>query len=333
MEFTHRIKRAIKNKLLAPLMKKYSLSIAGLIAHNLAILPGNPAHETFYKYGFHLLRKHYYLPIPEETDVSGNFWENQSELVGVDMNSELALQNLENVFPIYMPEFRSKFPLHKTGDPKRFYLINGGYMAVDAHVYYAFIRHYKPRRIIEIGAGNSTLLGGIACLQNQQETGRPTELISIDPFPPSWLAGGIPGVSRILESRIQDVGMEMFTALEKDDILFIDSSHVIRAGGDVQFEYLEILPRLSPGVLVHIHDISLPRAYPKVYYENQLYWNEQYFLQAFLLFNSHFEVLWPGNYMILKYPEKVRAVFPEYHDMRQQYPLSEPSAFWMRVRQ
>ncbi len=84
--------------------------------------------------------------------------------------------------------------------------------------------------------------------------------------------------------------------------------------------------------MVHIHDISLPKPYPHVYFEKQLYWNEQYFLQAFLTVNSRFEVPWPGNYMMIKYPEKVCHAFPEFHVMRQSYPMSEPTAFWMRSR-
>src|SRR3972149_5863814 len=116
------------------------------------------------------------------------------------------------------------------------------------------------------------------------------------------------------------------------DILFLDSSPVLRAGGDVQLEYLEILPRLAPGVLVHVHDISLPKPYPRVYFETGMYWNEQYLLQAFLAFNSRFEVLWPGNWMMVRHPEKVCAVFPEFHEMRKLYPQSEPTGFWMRVR-
>ena len=329
---------SIKNKSLrlvvAPLKKRFLLPIAEQLAFVLKTLPGNPAYDIFYRHGFHLLKKHYYLPIPDEMDISGGFWEKTSELVGLDMNKNFALDLLENIFPLYMDEFRSKFPLHAGKDPHKFYLINGGYMAVDAHVYYAIIRHYKPSRILEIGAGNSTILAGEACLQNQKEDSKLANLTAIDPYPSDYLANGkVPGLSQMITSKVQETSMSLFTSLNAGDILFIDSSHVLKSGGDVQMEYLEIFPRLSPGVLVHIHDISLPRAYPRVYYENQLYWNEQYLLQAFLAFNSRFEVMWPGNYMMKKYPEKVLQVFPEFKKMRQHYPLSEPSAFWIRVRE
>ena len=154
----------------------------------------------------------------------------------------------------------------------------------------------------------------------------------MDPYPWDLFRGGYPGLDELIDRRVQDVPIETFEALEAGDILFIDSSHVIRSGNDVHFEFLEVLPRLRSGVLVHVHDISLPKPYPKVYFDNHLYWNEQYLLQAFLAFNDRFEVIWPGNYMMLKYPERVLETFPEMRIMREHYPQSEPSAFWMRVK-
>jgi len=327
------LRRSFWKRLVMPFVRKNTLRMADLMVRILAETPGNPAHDVFYNNGFHLLRKHYYLPIPEEMDLVDGFWEKTSDLAGVDMNAVGALGLLDNVFPRYMDEFRWKFPLYATDDRKKFYLINGGYMAVDAHVYYSFIRHFKPHRIVEIGAGNSTILAGIACLQNQSEGGGLPNLTAIEPYPwDMFVNGECPGLTKLIQTRVQDVDMELFTSLEDGDILFIDSSHVLKSGGDVQMEYLEILPRLVPGVLVHIHDISLPRAYPSTYYENYLYWNEQYLLQSFLAFNYRFEVVWPGNYMMLNYPDRVNAVFPEFQTMRQYYPQSEPSAFWIRVR-
>ncbi len=304
--------------------------LARIFAMCIAYIPGNPYHEVFSRQGFHLLRKHFYLPIPDIDDIKQDYWVTVSDLAGLDMNDIEALQFLDNVLPIYLDEFRSKFSIEKPADSKLFYLINGSYMAIDAHVYYTMIRHFKPRRILEIGAGNSTFLGGVACLENKRETGLPVDYTAIDPYPQSILEKGVPGLSRLMETKLQDMDMSIFTSLEANDILFIDSSHVFRSGNDVEYEYLEILPRLAPGVLVHIHDISLPKRYPRVYFDSQLYWNEQYLLQAFLAFNSRFKILWPGNYMMLKYPERVCRAIPEYHTMRQHYPMSEPTAFWMR---
>lgn len=307
-----------------------ALKLSALALRNFTL--GNEAYEIFYTQGFHLLRKSYYLPFPDRTEIEEDYWEKQSDLIGVEMNDESALLLLREVLPDYLEEFRRKFPLRAGSELDGFYLINGNYMAVDAHIYYAFIRHFQPQRVIEIGAGNSTLLAAAACEANRQESGLRTNLIAIDPFPRTAVQQGIPGLVELIEKPLQKVEMERFTALDKGDILFIDSTHVIKSGGDVQLEYLEILPRLAPGVLVHFHDISLPRAYPRVYFEHHLYWNEQYLLQAFLTFNSRFEVIWPGNYMLLNYPELMLDAFPELLVMREEYPQSEPSSFWMRVK-
>lgn len=293
----------------------------------------NATYCIFYVLGFHLLRKHYDQPIPEKADLGDPFWQRRSELVGLEINDRYALDLLQDVFPLYLDEFRTSFPLHRSSpDQTQFYLINGSFMAIDAHVYYIFIRHFKPKRIIEIGAGNSTLVAAAACRQNLKEKSEASTSISIDPFPNKILKKGFPGLSKLIADKVQNVDLKLFTSLAAGDILFIDSSHVLRSGGDVQLEYCEILPRMAPGVLVHIHDISLPKPYPRVYFENRLYFNEQYLLQAFLCFNSRFEVIWPGNYMMLKYPEEVCNVFPEYHEMRKSFPMSEPSSFWMRAR-
>lgn len=312
-------------------------ALAETLARRLAAQSGNPMHDVFYRHGFHLLRKHYYLPIPDDTDRLDDFWDMQSAMVGVDTNDAVALDLMENVLPRYLAEFRGRFPLHGPADPlgqkdPRFHLINGSYMAVDADMLYGLIRHFKPRRIIEVGNGNSTLVAIAACAANRDGGDPETKLVSIDPFPRDVFRNGFPGVAEVVVGRVQDVPLARFEELAANDILFIDSSHVLRSGNDVHFEYLEVLPRLRPGVLVHVHDVSLPRPYPKVYFETQMYWNEQYLLQALLAFNGRHEVLWPGNYMMLKYPERMHAAFPTIRAMREVYPSSEPSAFWLRVK-
>jgi hypothetical protein len=305
--------------------------LAEELASRIEKMPGHPVHDVFYRHGFHLLRKHFYLPIPDDGDRLDSFWKTPSTMVGIDTNDAHGLALLERLRPFF-EEFRRRFPVHGPTTPPGFYLINGGYMAVDAHIYYGLIRSLKPRRIIEIGNGNSTFLAAAACKWNQQKDGHETQLVSIDPYPWDIFRRPYPGLMELVIQRIQDVPIDFFGKLEDGDMLFIDSSHVLRGGNDVQFEYLEIIPRLKPGVMIHVHDISLPLPYPKVYYENQLYWNEQYLLQAFLAFNSRFEVIWPGNYLMLKYPEQMLAAFPEFTIMRQHFPSSEPTAFWMRAK-
>jgi hypothetical protein len=322
------LKRIVRSSLQWPMRKLAAATATGLNR----LIPDEDAYQIFYRKGFHLLRRHFYLPIPDAGDLGEEFWAQESEMIGVEMNDAGALELLNRI-PVYMAEFRERFPLHGSIEDAGFYLINGSFMAIDAHLYYSLIRHFRPRRVVEIGSGFSTLLAGVACMQNwHDDGGSPPRLTAIEPYPSNFLKEGFPSLSELIEKKVQDVDLDVFTSLEANDILFIDSTHALRTGGDVQLEFCEILPRLAPGVFVHIHDISLPRAYPRVYFDNHLYWNEQYVLQTFLAFNHRFEIIWPGNYMILRYPERVREFFPEYNVMRDFYPSSEPTSFWMRVR-
>ena len=296
-------------------------------------LRDNSAHDIFAKRGYHLLRKHYYsLPIPDDGDLQTGHWDHVSELVGIDMNEAEALELLRERLPPYLEEFRERFGLNPTDNPEEFYLLNTSFMAVDSHLYYALIREHRPRRIVEIGAGNSTLVALEACRRNQQQYGDHVEVIAIEPHP-SKLVNKLPAKGlQLIRDRVQNVDIGLFTSLEPNDIVFIDSTHALREGGDVWWEFCEILPRLRPGVLVHVHDISLPKPYPRVNFDrHHFYWNEQYLLQAFLTFNSRYRVLWGGNFMLLKHPAEMKSTFPEIEAMRKVFPFSEPTSLWMQV--
>jgi predicted O-methyltransferase YrrM len=327
------VKRIIRRFSLRQMSDSYVVSHLDQIARAIsANVPDNGAYPIFSKYGFHLLRKHYYLPIPDDEDLS---FVRDTALIGVAMNEEIAFDLLENVLNRYKAEFNG-FPINQDAAKHNteFYLINGSFMAIDGNVYYALIRDHKPKRVIEIGSGNSTLLAAAAIQKNSQEhPGEHTDLICIEPYPRPMLRGDIPEITDLITQKVQTVDLSLFESLRENDILFIDSTHALRPGGDVWWEYCEILPRLAPGVLIHIHDISLPKPYPNVYLDYHWYWTEQYVLQIFLSFNSRFEVIWPGNYLMTKYPDRMRDAFsPEYGYMREKFPSSEPSSLWMRVR-
>ena len=150
------------------------------------------------------------------------------------------------------------------------------------------VRHFQPRRIIEVGSGFSSLVFGQAAAKNKSSA-----LICIDPFPHEFRkSNGIPALQSLIEKKVQDVDLEFFSQLESGDILFIDSSHTVKIGGDVNYLFLEVLPRLKAGVIVHVHDIFFPFEYRRDWVlEEFRFWTEQYLLQAFLIFNSEFEVL------------------------------------------
>lgn len=203
----------------------------------------------------------------------------------------------------------------------------GGFESVDGEVLYCMIRHFKPKKIFEIGSGNSTYLFAQAILKNKEEhNDYECELVAIEPYPNNILKTGFAGLSKLIPKKVQDISLSEFKKLTENDILFIDSSHVLKIGSDVQYEYLEILPRLKKGVLVHLHDIFLPAEYPKEWVlKDYRFWTEQYLLQAFLAFNDSFEVIWAGSYMHLKHPDKLEVAFSSYRRNERW-----PGSFWIR---
>ena len=128
----------------------------------------------------------------------------------------------------------------------------------------------------------------------------------------------------MIEKKVQDLDVDFFSQLNSGDILFIDSSHTVKIGGDVNYLFLEVLPRLNPGVIVHVHDIFLPFEYRRDWVLDEFrFWTEQYLLQAFLTFNSEFEVLLASYYLSHYHKEHLRAAFPD-------LPRWIGGSFWMR---
>ena len=178
------------------------------------------------------------------------------------------------------------------------------------------------RRIIEVGGGNSTLLLATAARQNASE-GFPCDLVSIEPNPAPFLQNGVPGLTQLIAGPIQKAPLELFRTLRANDILFVDSSHVVSVDSDVVYVCLRVLPELAPGVIVHFHDIFAPLDYPEKFVRTNLcFWNEQYMLEAFLSFNSDFRVLWSSSAMQQFRPDVLRQSFPAWDESFARMPSS-----------
>lgn len=276
------------------------------------------------RHGVHVVPNHFYQPIPDTRTLPDKLWQKPSEMVGIDMQDDAQQALLSSFVARFRAEYES-FPREQTGVPHRYFVNNGAFESVDGEILYCMVRHFKPRRIYEIGSGNSTYLSAQAVLKNREE-GHDCELVAFEPYPNEILRAGFPGLARLAPVKAQDIPLDTFAELEEGDILFIDSSHVLKIGSDVQYEYLEILPRLRRGVVVHIHDIFLPAEYPRKWVvESRTFWTEQYLLQAFLTFNDRFRVLWGGSYMHLGHADKLEAAFSSY--TRQ---ARWPGSFWMQ---
>jgi hypothetical protein len=272
------------------------------------------------RHGFHVTPVHFYQPIPNTQSLPETLWNRPSELIGIDMNDAVQLDLLRNHFPKFRDEY-DQFPAEETSEPGRFSLKSGLFDDTDALVSYCMIRHFQPRLIIEAGSGFSSLVAAEAMAKSEDSA-----LICIDPFPLDFLRKGFPGLHSLIEKKVEDIDTEFFSQLGSGDILFIDSSHTVRIGGDVNYLFLEVLPRLNPGVIVHVHDIFLPFEYRRDWVIDEFrFWGEQYLLQAFLTFNSEFEVLMANRYLAHRYLEDVKAAFP--NSVRW-----GGGSFWMRRR-
>jgi predicted O-methyltransferase YrrM len=197
------------------------------------------------------------------------------------------------------------------------------FVSADADYWYNIIRLKKPKRIIEIGSGYSTLMALNAVNKNKvEDSNYECKHICIEPYEMSWLSKT--NVTLIRE-KVEEISLDIFKELEFNDILFIDSSHMIRPQGDVLFEYLQIFPSLQKGVIVHLHDIFTPKGYLKSWVMNEVkFWNEQYLLEAFLTSNHEWEILGALNYLRHNHFEKLSSKSP--HLTKE----SEPGSFYMQ---
>jgi len=250
------------------------------------------------------IRNHYYDPQFDNRSPKIPFAAERT-LASLDMNTDGQLALLGQ---LSFARELDDTPREKTSDFE-FYFGNRSFESGDAEYWYQLIRTFKPRHIIEIGSGNSTLMAIRAIRQNKaDDPAYACEHVCIEPYEMPWLEKS--GVT-VLRQKVEDVDLSYFARLGENDILFIDSSHIIRPQGDVLFEYLELLPVLNKGVIVHIHDIFTPRNYPAEWLEGEVrLWNEQYLLEAFLYYNESWKVVGALNFLYHNHFDELKAVAP-----------------------
>ena len=274
---------------------------------------------------------HYESPIPPTSELRQSLWLQPSKMPGIDLRDAAQLDLLDIFQSRYQKEYDA-FPRGGSNNSQHFHLNNGWFEKVDAEILYCMVRYYRPRRIIEVGSGLTTTLSGQAIRSNQlDDAAYRCEFTAIEPFPVRVNPAARPPDFQMLEKQLQDVPLTTFSMLGENDILFIDSSHVSRTGSDVNFEILEILPRLKPGVIVHFHDIFLPWEYPQSWVvDNHRFLNEQYVLQAFLACNRDFRVVWASNYMRYQHPEALARAFASFLVDITAPGTFLPGSFWIR---
>ncbi len=272
--------------------------------------------------GVTILPNHYYSPVPDLNRLPPGALEARFPLHGIEMHDEAQLAFLKTL-KAYAGEYDAFAGRTQPLTDGRWYL-GGPFARPDADSAYAMVRHLKPKRIIEIGSGFSTLAMSEACLKNKAE-GHPVEFISIDPYPSYVLSHKPAGLTRHIAEPLESLPLALFEGLGENDILFIDSTHIIRPGSDVEYEYFHLIPKVGTGAWVHVHDIFLPKPYPPNWItEEHIFWNEQHLLAAFLAFNKSFTVTLALNFLCDKYPDAIRDTF------QAMAPTPQAGSFWFK---
>jgi hypothetical protein len=237
--------------------------------------------------GLQVVLKTYYSPIPDLAQLPEDVWEARDPLRGIafDLDAQMAFVESDLTPHIAGLAWGSDVAPEHAYDPS-----NDSYPLADARVLYAMVRHMRPTLIVELGSGQTTRVMAQACRENARD-GHSARLRAFDPFPTA-ADDSLPGLTELVRAKAQDVPDEVFAELQSGDVLFVDTTHTVKIGSDVNHIILRVLPLLQKGVIVHVHDIFLPYEYPRFFFADYaLYWAEQYLLQAFLAFNSSFEAV------------------------------------------
>ena len=254
---------------------------------------------------------HRYSPVPDTRElaqerIKRRVWPAEPPPTpAIDWRGREQLALCENVFALQEPIELARRPAE---DGKEYWRRNRMYPPLDAWVLQAMLRHLEPVRMIEVGCGFSSL---VTARVNREFFGERMRLTCIDPDIRHPLQSGVRGITEIRQQEVQDTPLDLFAELHAGDVLFIDTSHTVKTGGDVPWIYNRILPTLRPGVVVHLHDVFLPGDYPEQWVLEGRAWNEIYLIQSFLAFNSGFEVLFGVRWMMLNHPEALLKAFSE----------------------
>ncbi len=290
------------------------------------ILWGN-IFSFFEKLGLHVLPVHFYSPVPDTRELRRNLqqWNKDWDFTGIDFKDNQQIKFLQ-----YLDNFKTEYDTLPEYNTVREIGLGEGYGVVESHILYGMIRHLKPRQIVEVGSGISTYYSVTALRRNKNDDNIDSKMTCIEPYPKEPLSNlSEDSTVELIPELLQDVGFEFFKILKEDDILFIDSSHIAKVNSDVYHLYLQILPNLNSGVVIHIHDIPFPHLSPDdvehwIFKKHQ-FWNESAILKAFLSFNNAFEILLCSSYLHYRKPDNLRSVFNIYDEE-----THFPSSIWLR---
>lgn len=251
---------------------------------------------------------HFYSPVVDPRELraaADTLWPATPAAVqGVDFNEASHLEILRAWFPRHIRNYDYPENLAEgQTDGENFYTRNSQFSWLDARALFVILNESKPARIVEVGSGYSSLLMADV---NRRFLGLGCDITCVEPYPRKFLTGGVEGISRLIVMKAQETPRDLYDSLGPGDILFIDSSHVSKTGSDVNFLFFQVLPRLKPGVIVHIHDVFLPFEYPREWViEENRSWNEQYLVRALLMYSTRFRVMFGCSFAFHRFREEV----------------------------
>jgi SAM-dependent methyltransferase/predicted O-methyltransferase YrrM len=267
---------------------------------------------------------HYYSPMYDARELAERreqIWPSPPRAMpDIDWRDQAQVALCDDVFAAQQP---LDFIREESSDPSEYWGMNSQYPPLDAWVLAALLRDLRPAKMIEIGSGYSSL---VTARVNRETLQGEMEFVCIEPYPRPFLTDGVEGISELRVELIQDAPLQLFDELGAGDVLFVDTSHTVKTGGDVTWIFHEILPRLAAGVYVHIHDIFLPGDYPEPWVSEGWGWNESYLVRSFLSYNSAFEIVWGSQYMSQLHLPSIQRAFPGHA----QYEDRAGAALWIR---
>jgi len=265
-------------------------------------------HKVAISFGIFILPVHYSVGVPNIVELSKkkHLWSKRSSLPGLDTTLDRQVSNLRTICLPYQTEYKGNSTYLEAVKLNA----GPGFGYLEAQALHSVVRYYHPKTILEVGAGVSTYCLKHATELNSKENAEGCRIISVDPYPTDFVRriSGIELISR----EVQEIPLDIFEQLTKNDLLLIDSSHTVRTGSDVNHLVLEVLPRLRPGVIVHFHDIFLPYDYQRNALQTLFHWSETSLLRAFLIDNVHAEILFCMSMLHYDRKNDMKEVFPEY---------------------
>jgi methyltransferase family protein len=253
----------------------------------------------------------FYSPIPNLRELEKQadaLWQVDppAQLPAIDLRADEQLATFSQVAKLARSQEVHEHPT----EPWRYYSDNVAYGVGDALILHGMLRLIRPSRLIEIGSGHSSAM----MLDTVEHyVGGKTELTFIEPYPEvleSLLRNGDRERITIVPTPLQEVPLDTFRALEPGDVLFIDSTHVLKTGSDVAWLYANVLPSLNAGVWIHIHDMFYPFEYPKDWVMEGRAWSEVYVVRAFLEFNTDFEIVLFNSWLAHFHRDRIEAELP-----------------------